>query len=164
MMKKQKPLFTNLSASRTKELIVKMSSLIDKSIPSNVYGMLATAKPIEGTSTIVFYNRYHLISNQPHDYSIYDSFTDNVLYENVTLFTSAINIIYAIAKRKVNSGFVDREIYSLDQQYYRCINNIRFYKHSLKKADKERSVTLLNRLSDDEYRLKEIKTRLYKIF
>lgn len=162
MMSKKSLLSTKSSPKTESYLLSKMSSLLEQSIPNDISGMLALAKYTE--NAIVFYDRYHLKTVEPSDYLIYDSVLGYNIYENIALFASAVHIIYNVKKNKVNSSHVDKQIYTQDQKYFRCIQNIKFYKHALKTAKDEREAILANRLENDLVRLHEIKNELFKIF
>ena len=58
----------------------------------------------------------------------------------------------------------DRLIYALDQQYFRCLENIKLYRKKLTTADLDKSLMFSSRLQDSYYKLDEIKTQLSKIY
>lgn len=159
-MKKPRPLFTNFSKNNQQKLVEKMKSLVDKSLPKNVMGMLATAKRLDDNKSILLYNRYLLISEGMHDYTIFDTKLKVVLYNRITLFSSAINIIFNLNRNYAK----EKQIYSLDQEYMRCVVNIQNYKYHIKRSSAERAIHFANRLSCDEHRLAYLKDQLNKVF
>ena len=163
MIKKKKSSTKSLQNNES-YLISKMSNIMDDAIPRTIGGMLVTGKA--GTDdSILFYNRYRLIADSKNNYRIRDELTHIDLYKNVTLFISAINMIYCISKNTINSGFKDQQIYTQDQKYSRCIENIKNYKFFLKTTvDNDRRDVIAHRLEHDMFRLQEIKTELFKIF
>ena len=162
-MNKRKQSFIKSSKNNEPYLLSKMSNLLDKSIPNTIDGMLATAQ--SDNNELVFYNRYRLISDGSNDYRIQDDLHQTTLYKNISLFSSAVNMIYSIKKNIINSGYKDQWIYRQDQQYYRCMQNINHYRQRLKVVtDHDRRDILANRLETDLKQLQEIKNVLFKIF
>ena len=113
---------------------------------------------------LLFYKRWMLLPKEKHNYSVYDLWTKEEVYQNISLLISALHIIYHLNKPVITSNFTDQQIYAADQEYFRCLENIRFFKSKLATKDTERSLLFASRLQDSYFRLDEIKTRLSKIY
>ena len=163
-MKKQKQSVTNSLVSKQDEnkLLTKVTKLLEDSIPKNILGMMATAK--EQEKSMLFYDRYSLVPHSKNNYEIRDTYTKEAVYSNIALFKSAINMIYCLKNGTVKSGPKDKIIYELDQEYFRCMENIKFYKQKISSVDNEILPLFLARLTDSRVRLQEIKTRLSKVY
>lgn len=162
-MKKQKRLSTNypLDKKTANRITGQIEKLIDDFTPKSVLGMLALA--VEQNNSIVFYNRWALVPIEKQNYEIYDLLARNTVYKNISLFSSALNIIFNLNRPIRSSSPKDKIIYNLDQEYYRCIEDIRILnkKLSLKTTNVELNSV---KLTDKQHRLAEIKTRLSKIY
>lgn len=123
--------------------------------------MLATAK--EKEQTLIFYERWSLVIHGKNNYDIYDLYTRETVYKHIALFSSALNIVFALNKGIVKSAPSDILIYELDQEYFRCLENIKFYKQKTSTATNDLLPLFAARLTDDRARLQEIKTKLSKI-
>lgn len=162
-MTKQKRLPTNypLDKKTANRITGQIEKLIDDFTPKSVLGMLALA--VEQDNSIVFYNRWALRPIEKQNYEIYDLLAKTTVYKNIALFSSALNIIFNLNRPIRSSSSKDTIIYNLDQEYYRCVEDIRILnkKLSLKTSNVElNSVKLI----DKQHRLAEIKTRLSKIY
>lgn len=149
----------NLDASKISH---KISLLIDDAVPKSILGMVSTVEELE--HGLLFYKRWELQPINKHDYAIFDRFSKNTIYEHISLFRSALHIIYNLNKASKMSRSNDKLIYALDQQYFRCLENIKLYKKKIPTADLERSLMFTSRLQDSYYKLEEIKTQLSKIY
>jgi hypothetical protein len=58
----------------------------------------------------------------------------------------------------------EKLIYGVDQEYYRCMENIRFYAKRSSTKDMDKLELYSARIQESYYRLDEIKTRLSKIY
>ena len=164
-MTKQNKLFTNFSKNNNEQhLLSKIDKMLGNAIPNNVMGMLATVKESEDSRSLIFYDRYFLTPNGKNDYDIYDSVTKDILFRHVALLASAIHIIYCVHKKIMNSGPKEYQIYALDQQYYRCVEDVRHYKYRLKNSTDDDSIIFSSRLSNSQFKMQEIKEQLSKIF
>lgn len=162
-MKRQNLLSIKSSPKTESYLIKKMTSLLEKSIPDDISGMLATATVND--DEIIFYDRFHLKSIDTNNYLIYDSYLKTNIYENIALFASAVNIVFNLIKGKADIVFKDKQIYEQDQKYFRCVQNIAMYKHMLKTtSDSTKEQIIYDRLENDILKLHEIKNELFKIF
>ncbi len=149
----------NLDASRISH---KIGSLLDDAIPKTILGMLSTVEELD--HGLVFYKRWELVAVNKHDYAIVDRLTKSVVYEHISLLKSALHMIYHLDKSSKIIKSNDRLIYALDQQYFRCLENIKLYRKKLTTADLDRSLMFSSRLQDSYYKLEEIKTQLSKIY
>jgi hypothetical protein len=142
-------------------IVTKVSKLLDAVVPNSIVGMIALA--VEQENSLIFYNRWALVLHNKNDYEIYDLYTKNSIYKNVALFTSALNIIFNLQKFTKKGRSIDKIIYSLDQQYYRCLEDIRVLN---KKVLSNKGNVELNemKLLDRQHRLHEIKTQLSKVY
>jgi len=163
-MKKKKQLFINYTPDEkdANKLSKKFLELLDQSIPNNILGMLATAK--EKSDTFIFYNRFILTVHEKNNYEIIDATLKKSIYSNIALFTSALYIIYYLGKPLIYHTPKDKLIYDLDQEYYRCMENIKFYLKKIKILDSEFKELYEIKLSSNRYRLDEIKTLLSKLY
>ena len=163
-MKKQKQLFINYIPDEqdTLKLSKKFTELLEEVIPNNIIGMLATAK--EKSDSLVFYNRFKLHAYERNNYEIVDMVAKRVVYSKIALFISALYIIYYLNKPLFHSAPKDQLIYDLDQEYYRCMENIKFYMKKSKANNKETVELYSIKLSQNKQRLDEIKTLLSKIY
>lgn len=135
---------------------------MDTVMPKNILGMLLLAEDRE--NSLVFYKRWELQIVGKNDYAVFDLYTKEVIYSHVSLLISALHIIFNLNKPNELAGVADQHIYSLDQEYYRCMENIKFFKLKCKTKDPERLMLFSSRLQDCYYRLDDIKTRLSKIY
>ena len=163
-MKKQKQLFINYTPDErdTLKLSKKFTELLEEVIPNNIIGMLATAK--EKSDSLVFYNRFKLQAYERNNYEIVDALSKQVVYSKIALFISALHIVYYLNKPLFHSAPKDKLIYDLDQEYYRCMENIRFYLKKIQTANNELADLYDIKLSQNRQRLDEIKTLLSKIY
>ena len=163
-MKKQKQLVTNYSTSNVNisRLQNKVSDMLDNSIPKNILGMLATLE--DGGESLLFYKRWKLVPHEKNNYEIIDLNGNDSIYSGISLFTSAIYMIYHMHKNTPYPGPKEQIIYNLDQEYYRCTENIRFYAKKSKTKDVDKLDLFSIRIRDSYYRLDEIKSQLSKIY
>lgn len=164
MKQKQLPISSVKNTKDESRVLKKLDGIINNSMPKGIYGMLLTAKESADGKEMIFADRYHLIAVEKNYYDIYDSYSDTVIFPHVAMLSSAVNIIYNVNKPHYNNGAKEYMIYALDQQYYRCMEDIKFYKYRLKTADLDKQIMFSARLTDSRFRLDEIKLQLSKIF
>ena len=163
-MKKNKQLSTNYSVDKkgADRLSSKVAAMLDDAIPSNILGMLVTMK--EQERCLVFYDRYSLNVRNKNDYSITDLRSKDIIFDNIALFSSALHIIFALNKGVHTSAPKEDMIYELDQEYFRCLENIKFYRQKMNSANTELIPLFADRLTDAKARLEETKTKLSKTY
>jgi len=163
-MKKTKQLSTNYSVDKKSatKLSSKVAGMLDDAIPTNILGMLVTMKELD--RSLVFYDRYNLTVHNKNDYSITDLYTKETIFDNVALFSSALHIIFALNKGQHYSAPKEDIIYELDQEYFRCLENIKFYRQKMNSVNPELIPLFADRLSDAKARLLETKTKLSKTY
>jgi len=163
-MKKQKRSATNYSTSNIDitRLQKKVGSMLDSSIPKNILGMLATVEDMG--DSLIFYKRWKLVPVEKHNYEIIDLRTNETVYSMISLFTSAMYMIYHMHKQTAYPCPKEQLIYGVDQEYYRCMENIRFYAKKSSTKDMDKLELYSARIQDSYYKLDEIKTRLSKIY
>ena len=163
-MKKTKQLSTNYSVDKKSatKLSSKVAAMLDDAIPSNILGMLVTMK--EQERCLVFYDRYSLNVRNKNDYSIVDLYTKDIVYDKIALFSSALHIIFALNKGVHGSAPKEDMIYELDQEYFRCLENIKFYRQKMNSVNTELIALFADRLTDAKARLDETKTKLSKTY
>jgi hypothetical protein len=163
-MKIQKKLHTNYSSSNLDAARIshKIASLLDTAVPKTILGMISTAE--EQEDGLVFYKRWKLQLVDKHNYSVIDLYSKNAVYENISLLISALHIIFYVGKSPNYSSARDKIIYSLDQEYFRCLENIKQFKLKSKTSDLDRKLLFTSRLAHSYYKLEEIKTQLSKIY
>ena len=163
-MKKQKPLSINYSIDKkgADKLSSKVASMLDDAIPTNILGMMVTMK--EHERSLVFYERYSLAVHHKNDYSIIDLYTKDVVFDNIALFSSALHIIFCLNKGVHKSAPKEEIIYELDQEYFRCLENIKFYKQKMNSANRDLLPLFADRLTDAKARLEETKNKLSKSY
>ena len=149
----------NLDAAKISH---KIGSLLDNAVPKTILGMLSTAE--EHENGLVFYKRWKLQLVDKHDYSIIDLYSKNAVYEHISLLISALHMIFYVNKSPNYSSAKDKLIYSLDQEYFRCLENIKQFKNKITTADADRRLLFSSRLQNSYYKLEEIKTQLSKIY
>lgn len=163
-MKKQKRLVTSYSTNKADitRLRQKVGGMLEASVPKNILGMLAT---LEDTGDgLIFYKRWKLVLVEKNNYEIIDLRSNDVVYSTISLFTSAIYMIYHMNKQVAYPCPKEQLIYGVDQEYYRCMENIRFYAKRSSTKDIEKLELYSARIQDSYYKLDEIKTRLSKIY
>jgi len=163
-MKKNKQLSTNYSVDKkgADRLSSKVAAMLDDAIPTNILGMLVTMK--EQERSLVFYDRYSLNVRSKNDYSIVDLYTKEVIFDNIALFASALHIIFCLNKGVHKSAPKEDMIYELDQEYFRCVENIKFYRQKMNSVNPELIPLFADRLSDAKARLEETKNKLSKTY
>ena len=163
-MKKNKQLSTNYSVDKkgADRLSSKVAAMLDDAIPSNILGMLVTMK--EQERSLVFYDRYSLTVHKKNDYSVIDLYTKDVVFDNIALFVSALHIIFCLNKGVHKSAPKEDMIYELDQEYFRCLENIKFYRQKMNSVNPELIPLFADRLSDAKARLEETKNKLSKTY
>ena len=163
-MKKTKQLSTNYSIDKkgADRLSSKVAAMLDDAIPTNILGMMVTMK--EQERSLVFYDRYGLNVRKKNDYSVIDLYTKEAVYENIALFSSALHIIFCLNKGVHKSAPQEDMIYELDQEYFRCLENIKFYRQKMNSVNSELIPLFADRLSDAKARLEETKTKLSKSY
>jgi hypothetical protein len=163
-MKKTKQLSTNYSVDKkgATKLSSKVAAMLDDAIPTNILGMMVTMK--EQERCLIFYDRYSLNVRSKNDYSIVDLYTKDAVFENIALFSSALHIIFALNKGIYKSSLQEEIIYELDQEYFRCLENIKFYRQKINSASRELIPLFADRLTDAKIKLEETKTKLSKTY
>ena len=163
-MKKNKQLSTNYSIDKkgADRLSSKVAAMLDDAIPTNILGMMVTMQ--EHERSLVFYDRYSLTVYKKNDYSVIDLYTKEAVYENVALFSSALHIIFCLNKGVHKSAPQEDMIYELDQEYFRCLENIKFYRQKMNSVNSELVPLFADRLTDAKARLTETKTKLSKTY
>lgn len=163
-MKKTKQLSTNYSVDKNgaTKLSSKVAAMLDDAIPSNILGMLVTMK--EQERCLIFYDRYSLNVRNKNDYSIIDLRSNDVLFDKIALFSSALHMVFALNKSKHRSSPKEDLIYELDQEYFRCLENIKFYRQKMNSVNSELVALFADRLTDAKARLEETKTKLSKTY
>lgn len=163
-MKKTKQLSTNYSVDKkgATKLSSRVAALLDQAIPTTILGMLVTMK--EQEKSLIFYDRYSLNVRSKNDYSVVDLYTKDAVFENIALFSSALHIIFALNKSVHKSAPKENMIYELDQEYFRCLENIKFYRQKMNSVNQELVPLFADRLSDAKVRLEETKTKLSKTY
>ena len=164
MMIKQNQSFTDYSVDKQEatRLSFKVSQLLDDAMPNNIMGMIASAQ--EHNNSIVFYNRWELQPVEKNNYVIFDRYTKEPAFEHISLFVSALHIIWHLYKSSKQLQSNEQLIYQTDQEYYRCVENIKFYKRKAATVSFEDLPIFLSKLDDSRLRLKEIKTILSKLY
>ena len=163
-MKKQKRSVTNYSTNKVDiiRLRQKVGSMLEASVPKNILGMLAT---LEDTGDgLIFYKRWKLVLVEKNNYEIIDLRSNETVYSTISLFTSAMYMIYHMNKTVAYPCPKEQLIYGVDQEYYRCMENIRFYAKRSNTKDIDKLELYSARIQDSYYKLDEIKTRLSKIY
>lgn len=163
-MKKQKRSVTSYSTNNidVNRLRQKVGGMLDASIPKNILGMLATLE--DAGDSLVFYKRWKLVPHEKNNYEIVDTWTNESVYSHISLFISAMYMIYHMNKQVSYPCPKEKLIYGVDQEYYRCMENIRFYAKKSKTQDIDKLELYSVRIQDSYYKLDEIKTRLSKIY
>lgn len=162
-MKKKKQYRTNyfLDKHNVVDINKKINSLLVEHIPDSVMVMLGQG--VETSIGIKFYNRYTLIPKERNNYTIYDENVKTAIYDHVALFESAIRIIYHL-NRTISTPCPTYEIiYGLDQEYYRCLADIKFYKDKINKQTDNYEL-YSTKLLDKYKKLSYIKQRLSKVY
>ena len=156
--------FTDYSVDKQEatRLSSKVSQLLDDAMPKSIMGMIASAQ--DSDKSIIFYNRWELCPVDKNDYTIIDRYTKEPVFEHISLFVSALHIIWHLHKSAKLLASNEKLIYQADQEYYRCVENIKFYKKKVSSADVENLPIFLARLEDSRLRLQEIKSILSKIY
>lgn len=163
-MKKQKRLVTSYSTNKADitRLRQKVGGMLEASVPKNILGMLATLE--DAGDSLIFYKRWKLVLVEKNNYEIIDLRSNDVVYSTISLFTSAIYMIYHMNKQVAYPCPKEQLIYGVDQEYYRCMENIRFYAKRSNTKDIDKLELYSARIQDSYYKLDEIKTRLSKIY
>lgn len=162
-MKKHKKQNTALGKEKidTKSLSRQVSKLIDDAIPKDMHGMLALA--VEAEDGLILNKRWKLSAVNKNDYFVVDLLTNEKVYENIALFSNAIQIIWHLSKPITRSFMMDKVIYELDQEYYRCLEDIKYYNSKVTKNSELRELFAI-RLGQSKYRLLDIKKEISKIY
>ena len=122
----KKPTIEEINAAKKVEaakISHKIGSLLNDAVPKTILGMLSTAEELE--DGLVFFKRWKLQLVDKNDYSVVDLYTNNTVYEHVSLLISALHIIFYVNKAPNYATARDKLIYSLDQEYFRCLENIK---------------------------------------
>jgi len=161
-MKNHKQFPTNYSSVDSDVVLKKVSKLLECAVPKNMLGMIALSRPTD--NSIIFYDRWELIAYAKNNYAIYDLYTQEFIYKNIALFSSALSIVYNFNRKITRPCAVDQVIYRLDQEYYRCLDQIRFYQKKLKEKTNSNPELFAIKLIDRQHRLHEIKKQLSKVY
>lgn len=163
-MKKQKRLVTSYSTNKADitRLRQKVGGMLEASVPKNILGMLATLE--DAGDSLIFYKRWKLVPVEKNNYEIIDLRSNETVYSTISLFTSAMYMIYHMNKTVAYPCPKEQLIYGVDQEYYRCMENIRFYAKRSNTKDIDKLELYSARIQDSYYKLDEIKTRLSKIY
>lgn len=163
-MKKQKRLVTSYSTNKVdvNRLRQKVGGMLEDSVPKNILGMLATLE--DAGDSLIFYKRWKLVPVEKNNYEIIDLRSNETVYSTISLFISAMYMIYHMNKTVAYPCPKEQLIYGVDQEYYRCMENIRFYAKRSNTKDIDKLELYSARIQDSYYKLDEIKTRLSKIY
>ena len=74
------------------------------------------------------------------------------------------HIIFSLHKGVHTSSPKEDMIYELDQEYFRCLENIKFYRYKMNSVNSELIPLFADRLTDAKVRLEETKTKLSKTY
>jgi hypothetical protein len=162
-MKKTKKLDTVSSRDKidTKLLSKQVSKLIEESAPKNILGLLALG--VNDETGVILGNRWRLSAVDKNDYFIIDLKSGDVVYEHIALLANALNIIWWLSKPITSPKQKDRIIYELDQEYYRCLEDVKYYR-AKKAKDPELQELFAIRLGQSKFRLQDIKNEISKIY
>lgn len=163
-MKKTKQLSTSYSVDKkgATKLSSKVAAMLDDAIPTNILGMLVTMK--EHEKSLVFYDTYSLHVRSKNDYSIIDLRSSDVIFDKIALFSSALHIVFSLHNGIHRSSPKEDMIYELDQEYFRCLENIKFYRQKMNSVNAELIPLFADRLTDAKARLVETKIKLSKTY
>lgn len=163
-MKKQKRSVTSYSTNNVDitRLRQKVGGMLEASVPKNILGMLATLE--DAGDSLIFYKRWKLVPVEKNNYEIIDLRSNETVYSTISLFISAMYMIYHMNKPVAHPCPKEQLIYGVDQEYYRCMENIRFYAKRSNTKDIDKLELYSARIQESYYRLAEIKTRLSKIY
>lgn len=163
-MKKQKRSVTSYSTNKVDitRLRQKVGGMLEDSVPKNILGMLATLE--DAGDSLIFYKRWKLVPVEKNNYEIIDLRSNETVYSTISLFISAMYMIYHMNKTVAYPCPKEQLIYGVDQEYYRCMENIRFYAKRSNTKDIDKLELYSARIQDSYYKLDEIKTRLSKIY
>lgn len=158
---KKQNTFSNREKIDTKQLSKQVSKLIDDSVPKDLHGMLALST--EASDGLIFNKRWKLSAVDRNDYFIEDLLTREIVYENIALFSNAVRMIWYLSKPIKTPNLIDKVIYELDQEYYRCLEDIKYYSLKVTKNEELRELFEI-RLGQSKYRLQDIKKEISKIY
>lgn len=163
-MKNQKRSVTNYSTGKVdvNRLQQKVGNMLESSIPKNILGMLATLE--DAGDSLIFYKRWKLVPHEKNNYEIIDIIRNESVYSNIALFISALYMIFHMNKQTPYPCPKEQLIYGVDQEYYRCMENIRFYAKKSNTKNAENLELFSVKIQDSYYKLDEIKIRLSKIY
>lgn len=145
----------------TKALSKQVSELIDESVPKNILGLLAMG--VNDGTGVILAKRYRLSAVGKNDYFVIDLNSGDTVYEHIALLSSALNIIWWLSNPITSSRQKDKMIYELDQEYYRCLEDIRYYRVKAAKPNELQELFSI-RLGQARFRLQDIKTEISKIY
>lgn len=163
-MKKHNKSRTHYSKDKkidSRMLSQQVSKLLEDSVPKNILGMLATAKEL--ADGILIADRWKLSAVNKNDYFILDIRSGDKIYENIALFSNAVKMIWYLSKPIRTASPMDQVIFALDQEYYRCLEDIKHYM-ARRTDNKELGELFSIRLEQSKYRLQDIKTEISKIY
>lgn len=138
-----------------------VAKLLEDSVPKNILGMLATAREL--SDCIVITDRWKLGVVDKNDYFIQDLRSGDKVYENIALFSNAVNMIWYLTRPVRTARPMDQVIFALDQEYYRCLEDVKHYM-TRRTDNRELSELFSIRLEQSRYRLQDIKTEISKIY
>lgn len=161
-MKKKKS-YTNSSKDKidTKRLSKQVAQLLNDSAPKDIMGMLALARELD--DGLLFEYRWKLGVIDRNDYYIEDTRSNTIVYDHIALFENAVKMVWYLTKPIKTPCPVDKIIYTLDQEYYRCMEDIKHYR-ARKTENLELRDLFTMRLEQSMYRLHDIKTEISKIY
>ena len=145
----------------TKALSKQVSELIDDAVPKNILGLLALG--VNDDTGVILAKRYRLSAVDKNDYFIVDLNSGDIVYEHIALLSSALNIIWWLSNPITSPRQKDKMIYELDQEYYRCLEDIRYYRAKSAKPTELQELFSI-RLGQAKFRLQDIKTEISKIY
>lgn len=162
-MKKQKQYRTNyfLDKHDIVNINKKINNLLEDSIPNTILVMLGQG--VETKTGVKFYNRYTLIPLAKNNYTVYDESNKSSVFDHIALFDSAVKIIYYLNQHVSTPCPTYKVIYDLDQEYFRCLEDIKFYKERMDKSKNNQELYSI-KLLDKHQKLNYIKQRLSKVY
>ena len=159
---KTKKSITNFPLNKLPLIAQKLNNIVEENtIPTTSTGLLSGSKQLNGN--LLLADRYLLTKNEFHEFSVTDTKTKNVIYEDLARVQTALSLIVWLLRNPDNNIVRSKQLVELDRRYRRCLNDVVLFKQRLaSERDIDRRNMFATRLEHSEYTLQEIKTQLKK--
>jgi hypothetical protein len=159
---KTKKSITNFPLNKLPLIAQKLSNIIEENTTATTsMSLLNGSKKQNGN--LLLADRYLLTKNEFHEFSVTDTKTNGVIYQELARVQTALSLIVWLLKNPNSNIVRSQHLIELDKRYKRCLNDVVLFRQKIEsERDIDRRIMFANRLEQSEYTLLEIKNQLKK--